>query len=92
MVENVRLVEVIGRHAPEPVFDPNEPEPLVVPMIVTAPYHVLDVSEAWCFSGHKAERWTLPGGKDVLAPPAVRRWALAWRPPDTPTSFAAIAS
>jgi hypothetical protein len=87
-VEHVTILETIRRPVPaEVIVDTGEPEPLVVPIVVAAPYHVIHIDEAWAFAGTEAQRWTLPGGKAVLAPKPLWRCQLALRSPGQPTTF-----
>ena len=51
-VEDVRILETIRRPAAKPIVDKGAPEPLAVPIRVHAPFHVIDVEEAWTFAAH----------------------------------------
>ena len=75
-VEDVRILEVFSR--PTVVIE-DEPSPNRCAFRSTshAPFHVLDVDEAWAFAGHDCQRWTLHNGKRVVLPVAWRagsRW------------------
>ena len=85
-VATVTIVRTVHR---APIVDAGEPEPLDVPIQVSAPFHVLDVDEAWAFAGHDCQRWTLHNGKRVVLPVALAgRFALALRCTGHPTAFA----
>ena len=87
-VEDVRIVEVFYRPTVV-VEDDGEPKPLAVPIQVSAPYHLIDVDEAWAFAGHDCQRWTLFNGRRVVLPVALAgRFALAVRSTLHPTTFA----
>ena len=84
-VASVTIVRTVHR---EPIVDTGEPEPLHVPIQVSAPFHVIDVDEAWAFAGHDTQRWTLHNGKRVVLPVAMAgRFALALRCPDQAPVF-----
>ena len=86
-VEDVRIVEVFYRPAVV-VEDGGAPEPLTVAIQVSAPFHVIDVDEAWAFAGHDTQRWTLFDGKRVVLPVAMAaRFALKLRCPEHPQVF-----
>jgi hypothetical protein len=77
----------------DPGEDAGQPEPLDVPIAVHAPFHLIDVDEAWAFAGHDTQRWTLATGARVLLPVEMAHdLALSLRFKGHPTSFAATAT
>jgi hypothetical protein len=76
-VEDVRIVETVYRPVVE---DAGAPAPLKIPIKVMAPFHVMDMDEAWAFAGHDTQRWTMSTGQRVLLPSTfVARYQLALR-------------
>jgi hypothetical protein len=86
-VEHVTVLETWHRPAAI-IEDYAEPEPIAVPIAVHAPYHVIDVDEAFVIGPHDCQRWTLATGQRVLVQVEMaRRWQLALRPPERPATF-----